>query len=59
MSFSLLNVSNDSSRPEGFKLNDIEILVYSEEQNWFKWKFLGLVNIYRSTARLADEDQKT
>ena len=60
---SLLNVSNDSSKPEEFNLNDIEVLVDSEEQNWFKMahvvKFLGIVHIHRSTTRLADEDQKT
>ena len=35
----------------------------NKEQNWFKraqvGKFLGLVNIGRSTAKLANEDQKT
>ena len=60
---SLLNVSNGNSKPEEFNLNDIEVLVASEEQNWFKkahvGKFLGLVHIHRSTARLTDEDQKT
>ena len=60
---SLLDVSNGSSRPEEFNLNDIEVLEDSEEQNWFKrahvGKFSGLVHIHRSTARLADEDQKT
>ena len=63
MSSSLLNVPNVSSKPEGFNLSDIEVLVNSKEQNWFKrahvGKFLGLVHIHRSTARLADEDQKT
>ena len=42
---------------------DIEVLVDSNEENWFKrahvGKFLGLVNINRSTAKLADEDKKT
>ena len=42
---SLLNVFNDSSRPEEFNLNDIEVLVENKEQNWFKrahvGKFLG------------------
>ena len=61
---SLLNVSNDASRkPEEFSLKNIEVFVDSEEKNWFKWahveKFLGLVNIHRSTAKLVDEDQKS
>ena len=42
---SLLNVFNDSSRPEEFNLNDIEVLVENKEQNLFKrahvGKFLG------------------
>ena len=60
---SLLNVSNASSKSEEFSLKDIEVFVDSGEQNWFKrvhvGKFLGIVNIRRSTAKLADEDQKT
>ena len=60
---SLLNVSNDSSRPEEFSLKDTEVLVDSKVQNWFKrahfGTFLGLIHIHRSKARLADEDQKT
>ena len=43
---SLLNISNGSSKPEEFNLNDIEMLVDSEGQNWFKrthiGKFLGI-----------------
>ena len=39
------------------------MLVDSKEQIWFKkahvGKFLGLVHIHRSTARLVDEDRKT
>ena len=62
MSF-LLNVSNDSSKPEEFNIKDIEVLVDNKEQNWFKrahvGKLLGIVNIRRSTAKLANEDQKT
>ena len=42
---------------------DIEVFVDNREQNWFKrahvGKFLGIVNIHRSTAKLASEDQKT
>ena len=57
---SLLNASNDSSKPEEFSLKDIEVLVDRKEQNWFKRahvvKFLGLAHIHRSTAGLADED---
>ena len=60
---SFLNVSNTSSKSEEFNLNDIELIVDSEEQNWFKrthmGKFLGLVYIHRSRAKLAYEDQKT
>ena len=33
---SLLNVSNGSSKPEEFSLNDTEVVVDREEQNWFK-----------------------
>ena len=47
--FSLLNVSNASSKLEEFNLNDIEVVVDSEEQNLFKRthfrKFLGLKHI--------------
>ena len=46
---SLLNVSNGSGKPKEFSLNDIEVVVDSEEQNWYKrvhmWKFLGLSQI--------------
>ena len=61
---SLLNVSNDAgSKPEECSLNDIEVLVGTKEQNWFKRahveKFLGLSHNHRSTIKLADEDQKT
>ena len=47
---SVLNVSNKSSKPEEFRsLKDIEVLVDSEEQNWFKrahvGKLLGLPQI--------------
>ena len=33
---SVLNISNANSKPAEFSLNDIEMLVDSEEQNWFK-----------------------
>ena len=43
---SVLNVSSGSSKSEEFNLNNIEVLVDSEEENWFKRvhieKFLGL-----------------
>ena len=59
---SVLNVSNDSGKHQGFSIKDTEMLVYSKEQVWFKrahvGKFLGLLHIHRSTSRLADEDQK-
>ena len=49
---SVLNISNANSKPEEFSLNDIEMLVDSEEQNWFKRahvaKSLGLKNIRTS-----------
>ena len=33
---SVLNVSNGRSKPEEFSVKDIEMLVDSEERNWFK-----------------------
>ena len=49
---SVLNVSNDSSKSEEFSLEDNEVFVDSEEQNWFKrahvGKFLGLDDIRTS-----------
>ena len=60
---SVLNVSNGSSKSEEFSLNDIEVLVDSGDQNWSKrahvGKFLRLVHIHKSTAKLEDKDQKT
>ena len=48
---SVLNVSN-GSKPKEFSFNSIEMLVDSEEQNWFKsayvGKFSGLENIRTS-----------
>ena len=53
---SLLSVSNSSSKLREFNLNDIEVLVDSEEQNWFKranvGKFLGLKKILMSVEGL-------
>ena len=63
MSSFLLNVPNASNESEEFSLKDIEVIVDSKEQNWFKrahmGKFLVMANIRRSTAKIADEDQKT
>ena len=66
---SLLNVSNGSSKPEEFNLNDLAVVVDSEEQNWFKrarvGKFLGLKHIDTSVDGLdkcempARSDRKT
>ena len=52
-----------SSKSEGFNLKDTEVLVDSKDQSLFKelyiGKPLGLVCICRSTAKLADRDQKS
>ena len=49
---SILNFSNANSKPEEFSIKDIEMLVDSEEQNWFKrahvGKFLGPEDIRTS-----------
>ena len=39
---SVLNVSNANSKSEEFSLKDIEMLVDSEEQNWFKRTHVGI-----------------
>ena len=39
---SLLNVSNGSSQPEEFSLNNIEVLVDNKEQNWFNRTHVGV-----------------
>ena len=53
---SLLNVPNVSNKSEEFSLKDIEVLVGSGEQNWFKrvhaGKYLGLKDIEPSTRGL-------
>ena len=41
MSSSLLNVPNVSNKSEEFSLKDIEVLVDSKEQNWFKRVLVG------------------
>ena len=60
---SVLNVSNGSSKSEEFNLNDIEVLVDSQEQNWFKrahvGKFLGLEKILMSVKGLDDCEMPT
>ena len=38
---SLLNVSNGSSKSEEFSFKDIEVVVESKEQNWFKRAHVG------------------
>ena len=49
---SVLNVSNEGSRPEGFSIKDIEMLVDNKEQNWFQrahvGTFLGIEDIRAS-----------
>ena len=53
---SVLNVSHGSSKSEEFNLNNIEVLVDSKGQNWFKraqiLKFLGLKHIDTSVGGL-------
>ena len=39
---SVLNVSSGSSKSEEFNLNNIEVLVDSEEENWFKRIHIGI-----------------
>ena len=39
---SVLNVSNANSKSEQFSLKDIEVLVDSEEENWFKQARVGI-----------------
>ena len=57
---SLLNVSNGSSKPEEFSLKDIEVLLDSEGDNWFKrahvGKFLGLAKILMSVEVLDTQE---
>ena len=57
---SLLNVSNGSSKPKEFSLKDIEVLVDSEGDNWFKrahvGKFLGLAKILMSVEVLDTQE---
>ena len=37
----MLNVPNVSNKSKKSSLKDIEVLVDSEEQNWFKWTYVG------------------
>ena len=50
--FSVLSVSNASSKPEELSIKDIEMVVDIEGQNWFKTahfgKFLGIEDIRTS-----------
>ena len=59
---SLLNVPNASSKSEEFSLKDIEVVVDSEEQNWFKrahvGKFLGLPQIKKSLVDLDEYEAR-
>ena len=59
MSSSLLNDAV-CSKPEEFSLNNIEVLVDKNEQNWFKrahiGQYLAIARIITSTAKLSEED---
>ena len=60
---SVLNVSNDSDKPEEFSIKDIEVFVDSEEQKWFKGahvgKFVGLEDIRTSLNGLEKSEMLT
>ena len=60
---SFLNVSDTSRKSDEFNLNDIEVIVDSERQNWFKREHmgqnLGIVCIITSTTKLLEEDIKS
>ena len=60
---SLLNVSNASKKPEEFNLNDIEVLVDSGDQNWFKrvhiGQYLGMAPIITLTSNVSKEDKRS
>ena len=57
---SLLNVSNASDESEVFSLKEIEVLVDSGDQNWFKrahiGQYLGIACIITSTVKLSEEE---
>ena len=56
---SLLNVSNDSSKPEEFSLKDIEVLADNKEQNWFKRAHIGrYLGIARTTTSTSNYQKK-
>ena len=40
---SLLNVFNASNKSKEFNLTDIEVLVHSEVENWFKLAHVGKI----------------
>ena len=46
--FSVLNDSNESSKPEELSIKDIEMLVDREEQNWIRRAHVGLEDIRTS-----------
>ena len=60
---SVLNVSNESSKPAVFSLKEIEVLVESEEQNWFKrahiGQYLEIARIVTWTVKLSEEDKRS
>ena len=57
---SVLYVSNGSNKSEELNLNDIEVLVDSGDQNWFKrahiGQYLDIVDIITLTVKLSEED---
>ena len=54
--------ASSSSKSEEFNLKDIEVLVDSEEQSWFKrdhaGTFLEISHIDTSTAKLGQDDNQ-
>ena len=61
---SLLNVSNDArGKPVEFSLRNIEVLVDSKEQNWFKRahieRYLSMACIITLTSKLSEEDKRS
>ena len=59
---SLLSTSG-RSKSEAFNLKDIEVLVDSKEQHWFKrahiGQYLAIARIITSTTKLAEKDMKS
>ena len=56
---SVLNVLN-GSKLEELSLNNIEVLIDSRDQRWFKrahiGRYLGIARVITSTAKLSEED---